>query len=145
MTVPALHPDMPYYCSPCKRYFSVKTGTVMERSKISYRKWAIATYLVATHPKGISSVQLGRDRGTGQNTASYLPHRLRDTWDTLTGPDLLSGPVEAGEMYFGGREKNKHADKKTRRWWLWASKTVRPEGSGPCRSPRPPLPAWLDT
>ena len=47
-TCVAKHPDMPYYCSPCKRYFSVKTGTVMEHSKISYRNWAIATYLVAT-------------------------------------------------------------------------------------------------
>ena len=114
-TCVAKHPDMPYYCSPCKRYFSVKTGTVMERSKISYRKWAIATYLVATHPKDISSVQLGRDLGTGQNTAWHLLHRLRDTWNALTGPDLLPGPVEVDEAYFGGRETNKHADKRGKR------------------------------
>ena len=69
---------MQYYCSPCKRYFSVKIWTVMEGSKISYWKWAIATYLVATHPKGISSVQLGRDLGIRQSSASYMPHRLCD-------------------------------------------------------------------
>ena len=114
-TCVAKHHDMPYYCSPCKRYFSVKTGTVMERSKISYRNWAIATHLVATHPKGISSVQPGRDLGMGQNTASYLPHRLRKAWDTLTGPDQLSGPAWVDEAYFGGREKNKHADKRGKR------------------------------
>ena len=64
-TCAAKHPDMPYYCSPCKRYFSVKTGTVMERSKISHRKWAVAAHLVAAHPKGISSVQPDRGLGTG--------------------------------------------------------------------------------
>ena len=73
----AQHPDMPYCCSPCKKYFGVKTETVMERSKISYRKWAIATYLVGTHPKGISSVQLSRDLGVRQSTAWYLLQRLR--------------------------------------------------------------------
>lgn len=114
-TCVAKHPEMPYWCSECKKYFSVKIGTVMEHSKISYRKWAVATYLLATRPKGISSVQLGRDLGIKQSSAWLLLHKLRESWRTLAGPDLMAGPVEVDEVYLGGREKNKHADKKGRR------------------------------
>ena len=114
-TCVAKHPEMPYFCSECKKYFSVKIGTIMESSKISYRKWAVATYLIATHPKGVSSVQLGKDLGTSQSAAWFLMHRLRESWHTISGPDLMSGPVEVDEVYLGGREKNKHADKKGKR------------------------------
>ena len=55
--------EIPYFCCECKRYFSVKIGTVMEHSKISCWRWAVATYLLATRPTGLSNVQLGRDLG----------------------------------------------------------------------------------
>ncbi|MXZ93402.1 MAG: transposase [Cenarchaeum sp. SB0678_bin_8] len=108
----AKHLEMPYFCCECKRYFSVKIGTVMEHSKISYRRWAVTTYLLATRPKRISSVQLGRDLGIKQSSAWLLLHKLRESWCTIAGPDLLSGPVET---YPDGREKNKHTNKKRRR------------------------------
>ena len=94
-TCVAKHPEMPYFCAECGKYFSVKIGTVMEHSRISYRKWAVATYLLATRPKGISSVQLGKDLGISQSAAWFLLHRLRETWRTIAGPELMSGPVEA--------------------------------------------------
>ena len=106
------HPSMPYYCSECSKRFSVRIGTVMEQSKISYRNWAIATYLLATRPKGISRIQPRRDLGISQSAAWFLLHRLRGAWRTLAGPDLTAGPVEVDQMYLGGREMNKHADKK---------------------------------
>ena len=62
-TCEASHPTMPYWCGECRKYFSVKFGAVMERSKISYQKWAIATYQFATNIKGISSMKLHRDLG----------------------------------------------------------------------------------
>ena len=106
---------MPYYCSECDKRFSVKIGTVMEHSRISYQNWAIAAYLHTTRPKGISSVQLGRDLKISQSSAWFMLHRLREGWRTLAGPDLMAGPVEVDEVYLGGREKNKHADKKCKR------------------------------
>lgn len=114
-TCVAKHPEMPYYCSECKKYFSVKTGTAMEHSRIGYRKWAVAIYLIATRPKDISSVQLHRDLGIRQPSAWYMLHRLRTSWDTVVGPDLMTGPVEVDEVHLGGLEKNKHADKKHQR------------------------------
>ena len=91
----AKHPEMPYYCAECGKRFSARTGTVMEHSRIIYRKWAVATYLQATRPKGISSVQLGRDLGIRQCSARFLLHRLREAWRTIAGPEPMAGPVEA--------------------------------------------------
>ena len=114
-TCASKHPNMPYYCSECDKRFSVRIGTVMEHSKISYRNWAIATYLLATRPKGISSVQLHQDLGISQSAAWFLLHRLREAWRALAGPDLIAGPVEVDEACLGGLKKNKHADKKGKR------------------------------
>ena len=82
-TCVAKHPEMPYFCSECKKYFSVKIGTIMEISKIGYRKWAVATHLIATRHNGISSVQLGKDLGTNQSAAWFLLHGLRESWRTI--------------------------------------------------------------
>ncbi len=108
------HACMPYYCSECDKRFSVKIGTVMEHSRIGYQNWAVATYLHATRPKGIFSVQLGRDLKISQSSVWFLQHRLREGWRTLAELDLMAGPVEVDEAYLGGREKNKHGDKRGR-------------------------------
>ena len=36
---------MPYWCKECRSYFSVRTGTTMEKSRLPLRKWAFAVYL----------------------------------------------------------------------------------------------------
>lgn len=109
--------SMPYYCAgvgvgACNKRFSVKVGTVMEHSKISYQHWAIATYQFMTNVKSISSMNLHRDLGIRQATAWFMVQRLREAWQTLAGVDGMEGPVEVDEAYIGGTEPNKHADKK---------------------------------
>ena len=111
-TCKATHPTMPYWCSACRKYFSVKLGTVMERSHISYRQWAIVTYQFATNVKGISSMKIHHDLGISQSSAWFMVQRLRESWKTLAGTDKMEGPVEIDEVYIGGREKNKHHTKK---------------------------------
>ena len=106
------HPTMPYHCKDCRRFFSVKTGTVMQSSKLGYRKWVLAIYLMMTSVKGTSSMKLHRDIGVTQKTAWHLGHRIRETWTDSN--ELFSGPVEVDESYYGGKERNKHADKKIR-------------------------------
>ena len=100
----------PYRCKACGQHFSVRLGTVMERSKISLQKWAIAIYSHLTSLKGVSSMKLHRDIGVTQKTAWFMLQRIRKAWENDDGP--FAGPVEVDETYMGGRERNKHKGKK---------------------------------
>ena len=102
---------MPYWCTDCRSYFSVRTGTALERSKVPLRKWAFAVYIVTTNLKGVSSKKLHRDLGVTQKTAWFMLHRLREAW--ATGREgMFEGPVEVDETYIGGLERNKAKSKR---------------------------------
>ena len=110
-TTEASHKTMPYWCTDCRSYFSVRTGTVMERSKIPVRKWVYAIYLDLTSLKGVAAMKLHRDLGIGYRAAWFLQQRIREAFGS-SGPMVMAGPVEVDETYIGGLEKNKHASKK---------------------------------
>ena len=95
---------MPYWCGACRSYFSVKTGTALEHSRIPMRKWAFTIYLCATFLKSVSSMKLHRDIGVTQKTAWFMLHRLREAWAGEI--ERFNGPVEIDETHFGGKRKN---------------------------------------
>jgi len=116
--------DGRYLCNHCRKTFSVISGTVFESTKMPLRKWFLAMYLIAAHKKGISSVQLSSDLGITQKTAWHILHKVRH----LMGQDdgKLFGEVEMDEMYYGGKESNKHESKKVKGTQGRSTKTKTP-------------------
>ena len=108
----AKHKTMPYRCreKECAKRFSAKTGTVMEGSKLGFQTWMIATYLLSTSLKSVSSMKLHRDLNINQRSAWFLGHRLRTA--LAEEGSVFTGPVEADEMYVGGIRKNMHKAKR---------------------------------
>jgi transposase-like protein len=99
-----------YRCNACQLDFTVRTGTVFERSHVPLHKWVYSMYLLVTARKGISSLQLAKEIGVTQKTAWFILGRLREACGGQL--DALRGTVEVDETFVGGKEANKHAHKK---------------------------------
>jgi transposase-like protein len=95
-----------YRCNACKLDFTVRTGTIFERSHVPLHKWLYAMYLLVTARKGISSLQLGKEIGITQKSAWFVLHRLREACGTEL--EKLQGTIEVDETFFGGEENNRH-------------------------------------
>ncbi len=100
-----------YWCGYCRQYFTARTGTPLEHSRVrDVRKWIYASYLLMTSRKGISALRLKHELNVSYPTAWYMLHRLRLACGSKL--EALRGIVEVGETYLGGKEENKREHKK---------------------------------
>ena len=105
--------DNKYRCKNTGKYFNVKTNTLFDNTKISLRKWFAAIWLVTCHKRGVSSLQLSKDIGVTQKTAWFMLHRIRKAFGISNDDNNeVSGEVEIDETFVGGKNKNRHRDKR---------------------------------
>lgn len=102
-----------YKCKNTGKYFNVKTATLFDNTKVELQKWFLAIWLVTSHKKGISSIQLSKDIDVTQKTAWFMLQRIRKCFG-IENENELDNTVEADETYVGGKNKNRHNDKKVK-------------------------------
>ena len=105
-----------YKCAKCRKHFSAIKGTIFENSTVPLAKWFMAIFIMSTHRKGISSVQVGRDIGVTQKTAWFMMQRVRNAFkqQSFINKDKLgkNNAVEVDESYLQGKPGNMHNKKR---------------------------------
>ena len=109
------HGDGWYHCNDCRKAFTVRVGSVMERSHIPLAKWALVFHLMAASKKGVSAKQVQRMLGfKSYKTAWFMCHRIREAMKPDAGAGPLGGPgkvLESDETFVGGKAKTAHKSK----------------------------------
>jgi transposase-like protein len=128
------HRDGLLYCNDCTGQFTVTVGTVFERSKIPLTKWWMATHLLCSSKKGMSSHQLHRTLGVTYKTAWFMTHRIREAMtDGSLGPIGGEGKtVEADETFLSKSTKTRKRTAKNAKSGVTVLSLV--ERGGPIRS-----------
>src|SRR5271170_8064515 len=101
-----------YACAKDQGYrFSHIAGTIFENTNKPLRQWFRVVHLMTTSKKGISALQVQRQMGFGSyETAHSMCHKIRAA---LIQPEVkLGGIVEVDETWVGGKDHNRHWNKR---------------------------------
>lgn len=110
--ITAMPKEHRHHCNACNTSYSVTVGTIFHKTKVDLQKWFLAVSLVLNAKKGISARQMARDIEVNKNTSWYMLMRIRRAM--IDNGELLKNLIECDETYIGGKNKNKHNNKKTK-------------------------------
>ncbi|MGI9280569.1 MAG: IS1595 family transposase [Endozoicomonas sp.] len=100
-----------YQCNHCHHQTSLTTGTIMESTKLPFRTWFLAIFLMTQTKNGISALELSRQLGISYNASWRLKHKLMQVMKERDDSHPLTGDVQIDDAYWGGE---KHGDKRGR-------------------------------
>jgi predicted RNA-binding Zn-ribbon protein involved in translation (DUF1610 family) len=89
----------------CTKQFTARIGTIFEESRLPLQKWYLAIWLLTSHKKGVSSIQIGKHLGITQKSAWHMLHRIRYAINSGSFDKPLDGTVEIDETYIGGKHR----------------------------------------
>lgn len=90
-----------YQCKSCKARISLRSGTIMESSKLSFMTWYKTIFLLSTTKKGFSSKEIQRQLKAKRYEPIWaMVHKLRDAMGQRDDRYTLEGMIEADEGYF---------------------------------------------
>jgi transposase-like protein len=94
--------DYRWRCRDCAKFFTVRTGTIFEESRLPLRVWVYAFWKACASKKGISALQLSREMEITHKSALFVLRRIRHGMGEVF-PAKLTGTVEVDELYVGGK------------------------------------------
>lgn len=124
-----------YECKNCHARQTLRSGTVMQHSKLPFRYWFAAMYLLTATKGSFSSVELQRQLGHNRYQPIWeMANKIRDVMGKRDDEYQLSGEIELDDAFFTTEisleEKNeplkrgRGSQKKTKVLVMTESKTV---------------------
>lgn len=105
-----------YECKKCKTRTTLRSGTVMHKSKLPYRYWFITMHLLTATKKSFSAKEIQRQLGHKRyQPIWHMVHKLRQAMGKRDDEYVLAGRIELDEGYFSTEVPEKEKDKPLKR------------------------------
>lgn len=100
-----------YECKACATRTTLKSGTVMHKSKLPYRYWFMTMHLLTSTKKGFSAKEIQRQLGHERYAPIWhMAHKLRLSMGKRDEQYILAGAIELDEGFFTTEVPNDQKD-----------------------------------
>ena len=105
-----------YQCKECKFRTTLRSGTILESSKLSYQFWVYAIFLMTMTKKGISALELQRQLGHKRYEPIWaMMHKIRATMGNRDSKYMLDGVIELDDAFLKTHKDDKDDDEQSKR------------------------------